>query len=154
MEPKVWGKYIWTSVHIIALGYPDKPSQEDKENYKRFYTDLWKVIPCYKCSLNYQRHLEELPIDDYLTDNMSLFRWTVELHNIVNKELGKTPVSFEDSLEKFRKIAKGEDEKFVSIDSKWDKLIWWSTVTVLGLLFIYIILRLKKGYKKISKSIK
>ena len=145
MEPKVWGKYVWTSIHIIALGYPDKPTDEEKQNFKTFYTELWKVIPCYKCSINYKKHLDELPIDDYLTDNMSLFRWTVYLHNIVNKELGKKEWTFEETLEKFRKIAKGEDEKFVSIDSKWDNLIWWSTLSVIIVVFVFLI---KAGLKR------
>lgn len=142
MEPRVWGKYIWTSIHIIALGYPDKPTQEDKFNYKQFYTNIGKVLPCYKCSMNYQKHLEELPIDEHLNDNMSLFKWTVDLHNIVNRELGKSQWTYEETLEKFRKIARGEDEKFVSIDSKWDTLLWWSTVLVLLIVIVYIIKRL------------
>ncbi len=139
MEPKIWGKYIWTSIHIIALGYPDKPTQEDKENYKKFFIDLWKVIPCYKCSKNYQKHFEELPIDNYLDDNMSLFRWTVEFHNIVNKELGKREWTFEETFDKFRKIARGEDEKFVSIDTKWDTILWWSTLVLIFIVFLYLI---------------
>lgn len=137
MEPRVWGKYIWTSIHIIALGYPENPTQEDKDNYKNFYINLWRVIPCYKCSINYKKHLEELPIDNHLNDNISLFRWTVDFHNIVNKELGKKEWTFEESLEKFRKIARGEDEKFVSIDSKWDNLLWWSTLSVIILIVVY-----------------
>jgi hypothetical protein len=151
MEPKIWGKYVWTSIHILALGYPDKPTPEDMQNYKKFYTELWKVIPCYKCSINYKKHLADLPIDKYLTDNMSLFRWTVDFHNIVNKELGKKEWSFEETLEKFRKIARGEDEKFVSIDSKWDNLIWWSTFIIIFILFIYVIKTIFKFNTKCSK---
>jgi Erv1 / Alr family len=151
MEPKVWGKYIWTSIHMIALGYPDKPTDEDKMNYKQFYINLWKVIPCYKCSVNYQKHLEELPIDAHLNDNMSLFKWTVDFHNIVNKELGKKEWTFEETLEKFRKIARGEDEKFVSIDSKWDSLLWWSTLFIIIIVFVFITKRLFNINIKLSK---
>lgn len=151
MEPRVWGKYIWTSIHIIALGYPDNPTQEDKDNYKNFYINLWRVIPCYKCSINYKKHLEELPIDDHLNDNISLFRWTVDFHNIVNKSLGKKEWTFEESLEKFRKIARGEDEKFVSIDSKWDSLLWWSTLSVIILIVVYGAKRLFNINIKLSK---
>jgi hypothetical protein len=141
MEPKVWGKYIWTSIHILALGYPDKPSNEDIQNYKQFFLNFWKVIPCYKCSQNYLKHLEELPIDNFMTDNLSLFKWTVGLHNIVNKELGKREFSYEEAYEKFRKIAKGEGEdvQFVSIDSRWDKMIWWFTVSMIVIVLIIVI---------------
>ncbi len=136
MEPKIWGKYMWTSIHIIALGYPDKPTEEDKANYKDFYMNLWKVIPCYKCSINYQKHIAELPIEDHLSDNMALFKWTVDLHNVVNKMLGKKQWSLEDALEKFRQVARGEDVGFVSIDAKWDNLVWWVTVVVVVLLIL------------------
>jgi hypothetical protein len=150
MEPKVWGKYLWTSIHIIALGYADNPSIEDKMNYKQFYTDLWKVIPCHKCSENYKRHLVELPIDEFLSDNMTLFNWTVEIHNIVNKELGKRQWTYDEALEKFRKIARGEDEQFVSVDARWDKLIWWSTLLFIIIVIVFIIKSLFNI--KLSKS--
>jgi hypothetical protein len=89
MSPELWGRYLWFSLHFIAQDYPEDPSDEDKAAYKSFFENLWKVIPCYKCSVNYKRHLEELPIDDYLSTKDALFIWTVSLHNIVNKELGK-----------------------------------------------------------------
>lgn len=140
MEPKIWGKYIWTSIHIIALGYPDKPSPDDKQNYKQFYTNLWKVIPCIKCAKNYQMHLDELPLEGQLSNNTALFKWTVDLHNIVNKELGKRQWTFEEAYEKFRKIAKGDDERFVSVDAKWDKLIWSVTVVLALLLVMFALI--------------
>lgn len=152
MEPKVWGKYLWTSIHIIALGYPDNPTPDDKQNYKHFYVNLWKVIPCFKCGQNYQRHLDELPIDNSLTNNMSLFKWTVDLHNIVNKELGKRQWTQEEALEKFRKIARGEDEKFVSVDAKWDKLIWWITVTLVTMLMLVIVMFLIRFMRRPSNA--
>lgn len=98
MQPELWGKHLWTSVHFIALGYPKNPTPEEVQYYYDFFTNLWKVIPCYKCSVNYKRHLQELPIEPYLKTKMSLFEWTVKVHNIVNKELGKQEMSLADAL--------------------------------------------------------
>ena len=98
MLPQLWGPHLWKSIHYIALGYPKSPKEEDMINYKFFYTNLWKFIPCMKCALNYKRHLEELPIDSFLISNSKLFEWTVELHNIVNKELGKPTMNKEVAL--------------------------------------------------------
>jgi hypothetical protein len=135
MEPKVWGKYFWTTIHLVALGYPDSPSDMDAQNYKQFYINFWKVLPCYSCSENYKKHLQELPIDSFLKDNVSLFEWTVKLHNIVNKELGKRVVTLEEAKERYMRLAKGnEDTVFVSIDSNWDKLIRHGVNIVLLLL--------------------
>lgn len=97
MQPEIWGPYLWRSIHYIAIGYPDKPTSEEVQNYYIFFNNLWKIIPCYKCSINYKRHLDELPIDDFLISKMKLFEWTVSLHNIVNKELGKKQMSFEEA---------------------------------------------------------
>ncbi len=86
----MWGPPIWRAIHFVALGYPDSPSAEDAANYKRFFEDLGAVIPCSTCSVNYSRHLQELPIDDYLSGGrMRLFEWSVRVHNIVNAEKGK-----------------------------------------------------------------
>jgi hypothetical protein len=97
MSPVVWGKYLWTSIHFIALGYPMEPTDQEKENYRDFFVHLWKVIPCARCAQNYKLHLEELPIDGFLDNRDVLFEWTVNLHNIVNRDLGKPLMSLDDA---------------------------------------------------------
>jgi hypothetical protein len=149
MEPKIWGKYVWTSIHIIALGYPDDPTEEEKENYKRFYNDFWKVIPCNSCADNYKKHLQELPINDHLKDSASLFKWTVDLHNIVNKELGQKQVTFEEARESFARLARGEKGVLGgSIDKKWEKLAMNLTSIVLIILFVGLVYWTLKKSKK------
>lgn len=95
----VWGPNLWKSIHYIALGYPKKPTFEDKLNYKNFYLTLGPVLPCMKCSMNFKRHMNELPIDGYLENTDKLFAWTVKLHNIVNKENGKGEMSVSHAKE-------------------------------------------------------
>jgi hypothetical protein len=97
MDPVKFGPCLWRSIHIIALGYPENPSEIDKQTYTNYYRDLWKIIPCLKCSLNYRRHWTELPIYSFLDSREHLFEWTVLLHNIVNKELGKKQISLEEA---------------------------------------------------------
>lgn len=81
-----WYHCTWSTIHHLALGYPEFPSAEDRSHYRAFFYALGPVLPCKKCSINYQRHLIELPIEPYLTNTNSLFEWTVKLHNIVNRE--------------------------------------------------------------------
>jgi hypothetical protein len=81
-----WYHCTWSTIHHLALGYPEFPSPEEKTNYRAFFQALGPVLPCKKCSINYQRHLLELPIEPYLTNTNTLFEWTVKLHNIVNRE--------------------------------------------------------------------
>ena len=98
MDPEIFGPVLWKSIHIIALGYPENPSELDKTMYLTYFRDLWKIIPCFKCSMNYKRHWDELPIAPYIISKEKLFEWTVLLHNIVNKELGKSEISLSDAM--------------------------------------------------------
>lgn len=92
---------------MIALGYPESPSPIDKSTYKAYYDELWKVLPCGKCSVNYRRHLEELPIEGFLGSKMELFEWTVRLHNIVNRELRKPEYSVQQALGMYTGVKRG-----------------------------------------------
>lgn len=89
MRKNQWGPHFWFTIHYAALGYPDKPSITDKRKYKTFFENLGYVIPCSKCSKNYMIHTKDLPIEPFLENKDSLFKWTVILHNTVNKEIGK-----------------------------------------------------------------
>ena len=88
IDPTVWGPSVWRALHLIALGYPPSPTDEDIRSYGAFFSALAAVIPCDSCSVNYRRHLIELPIEPFLVDGR-LFEWTVRLHSLVNAELGK-----------------------------------------------------------------
>ena len=101
MLPEIWGRHMWFSIHFIAQDYPKDPSPEDAAKYRSFFENLGSVLPCYKCGLNYNRHFKEMPIDDYLGSRELLFAWTVELHNIVNKELGKSTMTLEEAKRKY-----------------------------------------------------
>ncbi len=93
---------MWRSIHYIALGYPDNPSPEVRASYKEFFMRFGEVIPCKTCAVNYTRHLQELPIDEYLGGALSgtkdpLFVWSVHLHNTVNAENGKPILSLDQA---------------------------------------------------------
>lgn len=107
MRPAIWGPYIWTSIHLIALEYPENPTHIDKLNYKTFYAALGGVLPCSGCSKNYTRHFLELPIDDFLDSPKSLFIWTIKLHNIVNIETGKAIWNEESAYKYYQKMQNG-----------------------------------------------
>lgn len=89
MKTSVWGKHFWIVIHLTAMCYPTEPSAQDRANYRAFFYHIGHVLPCTKCSKNYERHFTQLPIDMFLDNNKTLFNWTIHLHNIVNKELGK-----------------------------------------------------------------
>ena len=98
MQPELWGRHLWKSIHYIALGYPEYPTDIEAENYMNFYLNFWQVIPCQKCAINYKHHLLELPIHKFMKNKMTLFEWTVKLHNLVNKGLNKPQLSTVEAL--------------------------------------------------------
>jgi len=102
INPKIWGSSGWIFIHYTALGYPDNPTDEDKKNYKSFFYNLGNTLPCLKCANNFKKNINELPIDNSLNSRNDLFKWTVNIHNMVNNELGKNNLSFEEALNKYK----------------------------------------------------
>jgi len=99
--PDVWGPHGWKFIHMIALAYSTNPTEEQRKNYKEFFTVLQHVLPCSLCANNYKRHItEELPLtDEVLKDRDSLSKWLIDIHNLVNKETGKKILSYDEALE-------------------------------------------------------
>lgn len=147
MQPEIWGSHAWSTLHLFAIGYPKSPTYEDIVAYKNFYENFWKVIPCYKCSVNYRRHLKEYPLDNYLTDNKKLFEWTVNLHNIVNKELGKPQMSIEDATNIYRNIIKKSATEQEHYDGK--KIYVWVFFFILVGIISYVIYTNDNVYNKL-----
>ena len=93
MNPRIWGPSVWAAIHLIALGYPADPSEDEKAAYRAFFTALGPVLPCAACSAHYAQNLQELPLEPALqAGGAALFRWTVDLHNLVNAATGKPAV--------------------------------------------------------------
>ena len=98
VPPPVWGPFFWMTIHIVALGYPAKPSYTEKRSAKQFYESLANLIPCPVCREHYKQHITKLPITPHLDNKKDLFKWTVDLHNSVNVSLGKPQWTVEEAL--------------------------------------------------------
>jgi len=104
MNQNIWGPHLWFSLHSISFNYPLKPSIEDKNNYKNFFLSLQEVIPCSVCKKNYKRHLNEHPLQDYLDNRKSLVYWVIDMHNMVNAEIGKKILSYDIVVKKYEDV--------------------------------------------------
>ena len=120
---KIWGPSMWKSLHCIAFGYPIEPSEEEKTQYKMFFSSLGHVLPCIYCKLSYNEFItgktkegkpienlnENIIITDSIFENRkTLTKWLYELHERVNKKLDVDyKVSYNDLVlryEAFRAI--------------------------------------------------
>jgi len=104
LPPSVWGPFFWHTMHITAMTYPTEPSYAQKRAAKEFFESLAHIIPCPKCREHYQTHLQRMPISPHLDRRDDLFRWTVNVHNEVNKLLGKPERSEGEVINFYRRI--------------------------------------------------
>ena len=104
MNQNIWGSSMWFSLHTITMNYPNNPTYIDAEEYKKFFTSLKNIIPCKVCKDNYKRHLKEYPIENHLYNKKTLVYWLIDIHNMVNSEIGKKVISYEKVIEKYERI--------------------------------------------------
>ena len=94
--PDTWGPVIWHALHYITLGYPDQPSNHNKEKYKQFFTLISDVLPCSICADHYSENLLKMPLDDIVLANKeSLIKWLIDVHNVVNEKNKKPIIKYE-----------------------------------------------------------
>lgn len=95
MDKNVWGKPMWSTIHLVALGYPEyEPSADIVVKYHQFFISLGYVIPCDECRTHYNSMLADMP--PVLENRDTLFKWTIDIHNMVNERLGKDKVTYEE----------------------------------------------------------
>ena len=87
--PAVWGPFFWHTIHIAALGYPKEPTYTDKRTAKEFYESFAFLLPCGVCREHYSKHLHANPIATFLDTRKDLLKWTIMIHNEVNRMLNK-----------------------------------------------------------------
>ena len=103
----LWGPGLWTFMHYIALNYPISPTKAQVESYKAFFRSLCNILPCYVCRKEFcelvtkpqsRFYLGRPGLFPYKPTNPaaarhSLFMWTSDLHNAVNRRLKKPVVA-------------------------------------------------------------
>jgi len=102
--PSVWGPFFWHTIHIVAIGYPKNPTYIDKKCAKEFYESLAYLIPCSVCRTHYKEHITSNPLTPFLDSRTDLIKWTVDIHNSVNKMLGKPEWTMEEVMAYYERI--------------------------------------------------
>ena len=102
--PSVWGPFFWHTIHIVALGYSKNPTYTDKKCAKEFYEALAFLLPCSVCREHYKEYVQEKPISTFLDSRTDLIKWTIQIHNKVNKMLGKPEWTLEEVLSYYEKV--------------------------------------------------
>lgn len=114
MSPAVWGPIFWAMMHIVSLGYPSKPSEEDKAGAAAFFNSLATVIPCPICKTHYRAFLKQTPVEGVLDSRHTLIHWVFDLHNNVNTQLGKPAITFQEYIAHMQSLAAATHTKLPS----------------------------------------
>ena len=99
----VWGPPMWHYLHTMSFNYPVHPTAADKRNYRAFIIGLQHVLPCKYCRTNLKTNFANHPLRAcHLANRDAFSRYVYELHEIVNKLLGKTSgLSYCDVRERY-----------------------------------------------------
>jgi hypothetical protein len=115
MMTSIWGPPMWHILHTISFNYPVEPTKEHKVNYYNFYSNLVNILPCKYCRDNLCNNFKKFPLNKSVFKNRdSLSRYIYELHETINKMLGKkSNLTYEmvrDRYEHFRSRCLNENE--------------------------------------------
>ena len=116
MLTSVWGPSMWHTLHSISFNYPVNPTEDEKTNYLNFFLSLKNILPCKYCRLNYVKNIKSVPLNiNTMKNRFTLSKWVYELHEEINKMLGKkSNLSYDDiklRYEMFRSRCLGVPKK-------------------------------------------
>jgi hypothetical protein len=158
MNQNIWGPHLWFSLHTISFNYPLVPKTEDKEYYKNFFTSLQHVIPCSICKKNYMRHIKEHPITNFLDNRKSMVYWVIDMHNMVNAEIGKKILSYDVVIKKYeevykKKIVLNNNIIFYNQNKNLYKEDYKKNYNIINIALIIFVILLTIAFLKIKKII-
>ena len=91
--PTIFGPYFWNVIHMSALSAGKEVPPEKAGSYIQFFQSMADILPCAQCGKHLRENLLILP-----PDMSDLFRWSVDIHNLVNSQLSKSEISYEKAL--------------------------------------------------------
>lgn len=103
MLTHIWGPAQWHFMHTMSFNYPVNPTNKQRKEYKQYILSLQNILPCKHCRINLKKNLKTLPLTQKDLENRSTFsRWVYELHEHVNKMLGKqSGLSYADVRDRY-----------------------------------------------------
>lgn len=105
MITKIWGPNAWIFLHSISFCYSNTPTNEEKQNYKKFFELIGEVLPCSYCRESYKQFISEgiTKLDNAVMENRStLTKWLYYIHEAVNDKLGVSyDISYDDVVKRY-----------------------------------------------------
>ena len=139
-DSHIWGPTFWFFLHTIAMNYPDRANEVTRRKYYDFIQNLPIFIPNPEMGNQFSRLLDKYPVTPYLDKRESFIRWTVFIHNKVNRILGKPELELEEAIEKYNNAYIPQKlELYGETSIKKNTVYIYSTILLLLFLILYIL---------------
>jgi len=100
IDPKIWGKSFWYTLHTISFTYPDTPNDTAKKKYYDLIQNLPLFLPNKKISNQFIEILDKYPVKPYLDSKTMFIKWMHFIHNEINKLNYKDPMPYDHYIKK------------------------------------------------------
>lgn len=90
-----WGPSKWKELHLRT-----KQPGFDLAFENNWLSVFSSTIPCGECRRHWKEALDKHP--PVLTSSEDYFRWTIEIHNVLNASLGKPEMSLSEANSLYR----------------------------------------------------
>lgn len=89
-----WQRITWIFFHTLTLNY----NEQYRDKYIEFFDTFKTIIPCKICRNHFIENInkENMSIEGNM-NNDRIFKWTIDLHNSVNKMHHKKIWSYDDA---------------------------------------------------------
>tara|TARA_Y100000389_G_C17413620_1_gene492375 strand:- start:976 stop:1401 length:426 start_codon:yes stop_codon:yes gene_type:complete len=137
MNKNIWGPSIWNVIHTATINYPVLPTMENRNHISNLIHSISEQIPCTICKEHFKEKIHQFPINDVSREK--LFKWGVDIHNQVNKQLNKKQLSYK----KVKKIYETKYNMKINFNSKNTfnkgyRTVYNVLLVLLVLIFIYL----------------
>ena len=137
-DSHIWGTTFWFFLHTIAMNYPDRANEVTRRKYYDFIQNLPIFIPNTEMGNQFSRLLDKYPVTPYLDKRESFIRWTVFIHNKVNRIIGKPELELEEAIEKYNNAYIPQKlELYGETSIKKNTVYVYSTILLLLFLILY-----------------
>ena len=112
---KSWGPIIWNMYHTFAINYISNNNKDNIDLYENFINCLGYILPCDTCRVHYNYLITDIyPLDKDEINKDKLFKYTYEIHKLIESNNNILHEKIEDFLKMFFK----EENIFNKISKK------------------------------------
>jgi hypothetical protein len=126
--PRCWGPLQWRTLHQLLRGYPNAPTPAHETALREYTAALATLLPCSICAT----HWASLAPTVATTSRLAAMKWGVDVHNTVNKRLGKPLLSYAEAADAMRDACAATDgSQLSSASAKSQPTLPYNTLLVM-----------------------